>query len=78
MIYSLALFRVELQEAKRRLLRVFDMVDETSTARTPSAEIANARESGLTGVETSLDVCRPSTASIPRKRWRVESEEQHA
>lgn len=67
-MYSLALFRVELETARGRLLSVFDVLDETFTARTLSTEIANERESvvGLECIETSLDVRRSTTASISR------------
>jgi hypothetical protein len=55
---SLALFMVDLQMAQGRLLRVFDVVDEMSTGRTPKLKMANAREAGLARSESSLDVRR--------------------
>jgi hypothetical protein len=61
-MYSLASFMVDLQMTKGRLLRVFDMLDEMSTARTPNSKIASARESGLARSETSLDVRGSTTA----------------
>jgi hypothetical protein len=59
-MYSLASFMVDLQMMKGRLLRVFDMLDEMSTARTPNSKIASARESARS--ETSLDVRGSTTA----------------
>ena len=76
-MYSLALFMVELQMAKGRLLGVFDVLDEVSTARAPNSKMANAWEAGLARGETSLHL-RRSTALISRKRWRLESRERRA
>jgi hypothetical protein len=74
---SLALFMVDLQMAQGRLLRVFDVLDEMSTAQTPKLKIANAREAGVARSESSLDV-RRSTTLISEERWRLESTERHA
>jgi hypothetical protein len=74
---SLALFMVDLQMAQGRLLRVFDVLDEMSTAQTPKLKMAHAREAGVARSESSLDV-RRSTALISEKRWRWESTERHA
>ncbi len=49
---SLALFMVDLQMAQGRLRRVFDTLDEMSTARTPDSKIADAREAELARSET--------------------------
>ncbi|HXO95102.1 MAG TPA: hypothetical protein VN857_00835 [Chthoniobacterales bacterium] len=49
---SLALFMVDLQMAQGRLRRVFDMLDEMSTAWTPNSKMVNAREAELARGET--------------------------
>jgi hypothetical protein len=49
---SLALLMVDLQMAKGRLRRVFDMLDEMSTAWTPNSKIADARGTELARSET--------------------------
>jgi hypothetical protein len=68
LMYSPTLLMAELQTAKRKLLRVFEMLDDTSKERTQNAKIVNTRESvaGLTHIETSLDVRRSTTAPISR------------
>jgi hypothetical protein len=69
---SLAVFMVDLRMAKGRFLRVFDVVDEKCTVRTPNSKMAYVREAGLARCETSLGV-RRSMALISGKRLEIQS-----
>src|SRR5258708_36729501 len=68
---SLALLVVDLRMAKGRFLRVFDVVDEKCTVRTPNSKMTNVREAGLARCETSLGV-RRSMALISGKRLEIQ------
>ena len=73
-MYSLALFIVELQTAKRRLVRIFEEPDGTSKERTRNAPNVQREEIGhpFDAHQNLSGVPRLTRTLISPKRWRLD------